>query len=155
MRTQNTHESAIDVWSRVQRMHARLSDRLSRELSRETGLSQADFEILCALIQEPDTPVRALALRCGLEWEKSRLSHQLRRMEQRGLVTRETCTEDGRSVIIHATPTGRSLADAARCHYIRAIQEYVADALTPDQLAELDAISDAILSKLGDAISHP
>ena len=48
-------------------MAERTDDRslgdLFAELSRETGLSQADFEILCALIQEPDTPVRALALR--------------------------------------------------------------------------------------------
>jgi len=148
MNTHEPHNAVAATWVRFQRMNARLADLLSREIARETGLSQADFEILCALIQQPDTPVRALALRCGLEWEKSRLSHQLRRMEQRGLVTRETCTEDGRSVIIRATPTGRTLAESARQHYDRAIQEYVAGILAPDHLATLDDISEAILTKL-------
>ena len=84
------------AWSSYQRMRARLSGQLNRELARKTGLSEADFEILAALTESPDQPVRALALRCGLEWEKSRLSHQLRRMEARGLVVREQCSEDNR-----------------------------------------------------------
>ena len=150
MNTEDSTDSVAAAWTRFQRMHARLADRLTREIANETGLSQADFEILCALIQQPDTPVRALALRCGLEWEKSRLSHQLRRMELRGLVTREVCEEDNRSVLIHVTPTGRSLAEAARHHYDRAIQTYVANALTADQIDSLDAISEAILTRLGD-----
>ncbi len=148
------HDSTDHVttaWTSFQRTNARLTERLNREIARETGLSQADFEILCAPIQHPDAaPIRAIALRCGLEWEKSRLSHQLRRMEQRGLVTRETCEEDNRSTVIRVTPTGRSLAEAARHHYERALQHYVADALTVAQLDALDGISTAILSKLGD-----
>jgi len=150
MKTQDTTDPVIAAWTRFQRMHARLTDRLNREIARETGLSQADFEILCALIQQPDTPVRAFALRCGLEWEKSRLSHQLRRMEQRGLITRETCEEDNRSILIRVTPTGRSLAEAARHYYDGALRSYVADALTNEQIDALNAISAAITTQLGD-----
>jgi DNA-binding MarR family transcriptional regulator len=150
MNTHDLNDPVIEAWTRLQRMHVRLTDRINREINRETGLSQADFEILCALIQQPDTPVRALALRCGLEWEKSRLSHQLRRMEQRGLVTRETCEEDGRSVIVRVTVTGRSLAEAARCRYVSALHEHFAGTLTADQVAALDEVSTTILEKLGD-----
>jgi DNA-binding MarR family transcriptional regulator len=150
MKTHDTTEPVTAAWTRFQRMHARLTDRLNREIARETGLSQADFEILCALIQQPDTPVRALALRCGIEWEKSRLSHQLRRMEQRNLVTREVCEEDNRSILIRVTPTGRSLAEAARHLYDRALTHYVADSLTADQIDALDEISASILTQLGD-----
>ena len=150
MTTHDITDPVTAAWTRFQRMHARLTDRLNREIARETGLSQADFEILCALIQQPDTPVRALALRCGIEWEKSRLSHQLRRMEQRNLVTREVCDEDNRSILIRVTPTGRSLAEAARHLYDRALTHYVADSLTADQIDALDEISESILAQLGD-----
>jgi DNA-binding MarR family transcriptional regulator len=150
MKTHDTTDPVSAAWTRFQRMHARLTDRLNREIARETGLSQADFEILCALIQQPDTPVRALALRCGIEWEKSRLSHQLRRMEQRGLVTREVCEEDNRSILIRITPAGRVLAEAARHLYDHALTQYVTDSLTPDQIDVLDEITESILTQLGD-----
>src|SRR5262245_953385 len=102
------------IWASYQRMRLRLSERLNRELAQATGLSEADFEILVALTETPDDSVRALALRCGLEWEKSRLSHQLRRMEQRGLLTREDCAEDNRGTIIRVTDEGRRLAEEAK-----------------------------------------
>ena len=148
MKTHDTTDPVSAAWTRFQRMHARLTDRLNREIARETGLSQADFEILCALIQQPDTPVRALALRCGIEWEKSRLSHQLRRMEQRNLVTREVCEEDNRSILIRVTPTGRALAEAAKHHYDHALEDSIGDVLTADQLNALAAIADTVLAQL-------
>jgi DNA-binding MarR family transcriptional regulator len=138
------------VWARYQRMRARLSERLNRELARETGLSEADFEILCALTGTADPSVRALALRCGLEWEKSRLSHQLRRMEQRGLVAREHCDEDNRGATIRVTDAGRRLAGEARVVHDRAVRRYVSDVLTAEQFAALGEIADAVLAGLGE-----
>lgn len=137
-----------DAWNSYQRMRTRLSERLNRELAHETGLSEADFEILVALIESPDETVRALALRCGLEWEKSRLSHQLRRMEQRGLVRREVCTEDNRSTIIRITDAGRRLAEDAKRQHEQAVRSIVCDSLTPAQLDALGCISEAILARL-------
>lgn len=137
-----------DIWNRYQRMRARLGERLNRELARETGLSEADFEILAHLTDVPGESTRAIALRCGLEWEKSRLSHQLRRMEQRGLVSREMCAEDNRSTVIRVTPEGRRLAGEARRVHDAAVQRYVSDALTPEQLDALGEIADAVLAGL-------
>jgi DNA-binding MarR family transcriptional regulator len=138
------------AWSSYQRMRVRLAERLNRELARDTGLSEADFEILVALIEAPDETVRALALRCGLEWEKSRLSHQLRRMEKRGLVRREVCTEDNRSTVIRVTETGRGLAEDAKRQHEQAVLAVVCDALTPEQLHALGCIADAVLARLDD-----
>lgn len=136
------------AWANYQRMRVRLAGRLSRELSRTTGLSEADYEILAALTETQDDSVRALALRCGLEWEKSRLSHQLRRMEERGLVVREDCAEDNRGSVVRVTELGRQRAAEARTQYEQAVQRYVTDVLTPEQLAALDDIAETILSRL-------
>ncbi|MCC6455782.1 MAG: MarR family transcriptional regulator [Caldilineaceae bacterium] len=141
-------DSQAAAWASYQRMRARLTGRLNREISQNSGLSEADFEILAALTESADEPVRALALRCGLEWEKSRLSHQLRRMEARGLVTREECTEDNRGSVIRVTDDGRKLAAEARAHYEQAVRRYVADALTPEQMAALGTIAETVLAQL-------
>src|SRR5260370_36653441 len=97
------------AWANYQRMRVRLTERINRELAQKAGLSEADFEILSALIESPNESVRALALRCGLEWEKSRLSHQLRRREERGLITRLECAEDNRGSVSRVTEAGHIL----------------------------------------------
>lgn len=147
MTRQLTVEQAA-TWARYQRMRARLAERLNRELARETGLSEADFEILVALTELPDDSARALALRCGLEWEKSRLSHQLRRMEQRGLVTRESCAEDNRGAVIRVTDAGRTRAEQARLVHEQAVRRYVCEALTDEQMEALGTITEAVLAHL-------
>ena len=136
------------AWASYQRMRARLSGRLNRELARKTGLSEADYEILVALIESPDESMRALALRCGLEWEKSRLSHQLRRMEQRGLTMRENCAEDKRGSVIRVTEAGRKLAEEAKAHHEQAVRRYVTDILSADQMEALGTIAETVLTAL-------
>ncbi len=131
-------------------MRTRLSGRLGRELVRETGLSEADYEILTAIIESPEGSVRSLALRCGLEWEKSRLSHQLRRMTERGLVVRDECAEDNRGFVVRASEAGRAAAEAARQHHEAAVRRYVADALSPEQFELLGEIADAVLREIDD-----
>jgi DNA-binding MarR family transcriptional regulator len=148
MKNHTLSDSQQSAWSNYQRMRVRLMGRLNRELSQNTGLSEADFEILMALTETPDESVRALALRCGLEWEKSRLSHQLKRMEERGLVMREECVEDNRGTVIRMTEAGRKLAADARVHYEQAVQRYVIDVLTPEQLDALSTIAETVLAQL-------
>ena len=142
------------AWASYQRMRVRLAGRINRELSRATGLSEADFEILVALTEAPDESVRALALRCGLEWEKSRLSHQLRRMEERGLVMRMDCAEDNRGSVVRITDAGRKIAADARQHYEQAVRRYVLDVLTPEQLAALGTIAETVLTQLEEPHAH-
>lgn len=131
-------------------MRARLSERVSRELARSTGLSEADYEILVALTDSPEQTMRARALRCRLEWEKSRLSHQVRRMEQRGLIRREDCPEDNRGAVVRVTDAGRTLAAQARLVSDAAVRRYVGDVLSAEQLAALGAIAETVLAHLDD-----
>src|SRR5690606_3637459 len=99
----------------------------------ETGLSDSDVEILLELVGTPDHTVRALSLRSAVNWEKSRLSHHLARMERRGLVRRETCEEDGRGAVIRLTPEGREAMTGACCARARAIRRHLLDRLTTEQ----------------------
>lgn len=135
-------------WSSYQRMRVRLAGRINRELSEKTGLSEADCEVLLALADSSQEAVRDLALRCGLEWEKSRLSHQLRRMEQRGLVERGTCVEDGRGSTVALTAQGRAAAAEGRRVQDEAVRRYVESVLTPEQYDQLGVVAETILAAI-------
>jgi DNA-binding MarR family transcriptional regulator len=130
-------------------MRTQLNGRINRELSHSTGLSEADFDILFFLSQSGEESVRSVALRCGLEWEKSRLSHQLRRMEQRGLIVKDA------GAMIKVTDKGREAIAAARACHEAAVARYFGDVLTPGQLAALAEISELVVSRLTQDKHHP
>ena len=136
------------AWQAYQRMRLQLNGRINRELSRSTGLSEADFDILFLLEQSQEGTMRSIALRCGLEWEKSRLSHQLRRMEQRGLITKNA------GAVIELTERGREQIAAARACHEAAVRRYFGDVLTAEQLAVLTTISDKVVSRLTQDRQH-
>src|SRR5437868_2102515 len=79
-------EDEQSAWRAYLGMKAQLDAQLGRDMQEEGGLSMADFSVLVTLSEHPQERIRILELARGLEWEKSRLSHQLTRMEQRGLL---------------------------------------------------------------------
>lgn len=148
MRITSCSEPQAIAWQNFQRMRIRLISRINGELTRETGLSEADFAILSELIHAENETVRAMALRGGLDWEKSRLSHQLRRMEERGLLRREPCVEDNRGSVIRITDEGQRVALDATARYAEIVRRNVFDLLTPEQLSALDNIALTLLTRL-------
>nr|WP_222132516.1 MarR family winged helix-turn-helix transcriptional regulator [Pseudonocardia sp. C8] len=132
-------------------MQSRLQAELHRRLQADSGLSLADFEVLVALTDRPDERARVLELATSLEWEKSRLSHHLARMQKRGLIGREECGEDGRGNVVVLTREGRAAIEAAAPAHVETVRELVFDALPDDDVAALARISAAVLARLGGA----
>jgi DNA-binding MarR family transcriptional regulator len=148
-------DAVVTVWSRLQLVYGHVSGQISRALYRETGLSEADASVLIALLETPDEQLHSFELRCGLAWEKSRLSHQLRRMEARGLIQRAACPTDSRSSVVSLTPEGRKLAQSARTVLGEALRQALEGSLTEDQLLQLDTITTTIVAHLESQRSHP
>ena len=82
------------VWRRYRRMVTLLEGRLARELTDATGLSMAEYTVLSNLAEAEERRFRVTELAEKMQWEQSRLSHQLRRMEERGLVSRKQAETD-------------------------------------------------------------
>ncbi|MBC3194948.1 winged helix-turn-helix transcriptional regulator [Pseudonocardia sp. C8] len=139
------------AWRSYLRMQSRLQAELHRRLQADSGLSLADFEVLVALTDRPDERARVLELATSLEWEKSRLSHHLARMQKRGLIGREECGEDGRGNVVVLTREGRAAIEAAAPAHVETVRELVFDALPDDDVAALARISAAVLARLGGA----
>ncbi len=136
------------AWRSFIRLHQKLSARLVRDLQAHSKLSGADFEILVALTDVPDGRLRFQDLARTVEWEQSRLSHQIARMTKRGLVAREECAEDGRGAFVAITPAGRTAIEAAAPHHVATVRRLVIDALGPDGLATFARLSSRILEQL-------
>jgi DNA-binding MarR family transcriptional regulator len=136
------------AWRRYLRMQSHLQRRLGQQLQRDSGLSVADFEVLVNLSEAPEGRLRAYELSAELQWEKSRLSHHLTRMQKRGLIDREDCVDDARGAFVVLTAEGRrTIEDAAPLHASEVRTRFI-DALSPDQLRALDEICGVVLAAL-------
>jgi DNA-binding MarR family transcriptional regulator len=136
------------TWRRFVAVQRRLPARLGQHLQRDSGLSSADYEILVNLSESPHGRMRAFEIGQATRWEKSRLSHHLTRMVQRGLVQRQVCAKDPRYADIVLTEAGREAFEQAAALHAAHVRRYFIDALTPDQLDSLDGICDAVLARL-------
>ncbi|GAT69493.1 winged helix-turn-helix transcriptional regulator [Planomonospora sp. ID91781] len=136
------------AWRAYLRMQARLSAELNRRLQAASGLSLADYDVLVHLTDALDGRLRPYELQRALEWEQSRLSHHLSRMQRRGLVERQECADDGRGAFVVLTATGRqAITDAAPGH-VQAVRDLFFDALGPDQVDVLRHLADRVLARL-------
>ena len=101
------------AWRAYLDMNAKLIARLNKEMQEQSGLSISDFSVLVALSEHVDGRMRVLELARALGWEKSRLSHQLTRMQQRDLIDRVNCSEDRRGAFVAITAAGGLIVVAA------------------------------------------
>lgn len=133
-------ERELRAWRALQFMHMRLNAELARQLAAETGLSYPDYLLLVALTDHPEGRLRLFELAHDVGWEKSRLSHQVARMVERGLVRKERCDVDRRGAYVVITPAGRKEIEAAAPGHVDAVRRLFIDRLSPSQL---DALGDA------------
>lgn len=143
-----SNQQQREAWRGFCQMAEVISGRIAQEITRSTGLSGPDFGILMQLGQASDGRRRQRDLQAFLEWDKTRLSHQLTRMSGRGLIERES--GDGNSVIICMTPEGRRQLAAAKPVHARGLQEYFLDHLSEDELAALVMITGKLRRALFD-----
>lgn len=141
-------EAEQRLWRRWLRVNALLPAILHRELQAESGLSLSDFEVLARLTDSQDGRVRVSDLARALQWEKSRVSHHVTRMERRGLVKREECADDGRGAFVVLSPGGLAAIDQAAPGHVRTVRRVVFDTLSQDDTEALAAVIDKVLARL-------
>lgn len=129
-------------------MHAQLMARLHRQLQSDSGLSLADFDVLVQLTDQPEPRMRVGELGQALQWEKSRLSHHVARMQRRGLVLREDCPDDARGAYVVLTEQGRTAIEQAAPTHVETVRKLVFDPLTADDVEALASIADRVLEQL-------
>ncbi|BBZ55521.1 hypothetical protein MPHO_25130 [Mycolicibacterium phocaicum] len=114
------------------RVQLRMNYEMNRQLQADSGLSLADYDVLVAL-SDNDAGMRVSDLAAQIGWERSRLSHQLRRMEERGLTERRPSVEDGRTSNVVLTANGRRAITEAAPGHVDLVRALFFDPL-PDNL---------------------
>ena len=139
------------AWRGLLQMTSQLNARVNRQLQDDYGLSLTDYEVLVVLSEAPAGGRRVFELADALAWEQSRVSHQLARMQRRGLVGREECPTDGRGAFAVLTEAGRAAIERAAPAHVEMVRQLVFDGLSRDQLEALTAVSSRVLDRLRDA----
>jgi DNA-binding MarR family transcriptional regulator len=131
-----------NTWMQAQRLLAR---ELDRRLQRDYGISKTEFSVLVTLHQAPGGSMRVGELAESLGWEKSRVAHQLTRMENRELVDRTGNEPGGRRTGVGLTAKGRSAAQDAILGHADNIRRYFFETLTPEQAAAIRVWSQRVV----------
>lgn len=129
-------------------MRAELTAHLARQLSRQCSLSEAEYAILVIVSEAPGNRIRSRELCRSLGWERSRLSHQISRMESRGTVDRAACESDARGFDVVLTRSGRRAIEAAAPIHLEAVRHCFIDLLSAEQLDTLGDIAEIVIGHL-------
>jgi DNA-binding MarR family transcriptional regulator len=125
-----------------------LQDRLDRELTHQTGISHAYYEILVALSETPQRAMRMSELADRCLSSRSRLSHAVSRLEERGWVRRQVCESDGRGQLAVLTDEGFAALEAAAPVHVSGVRTHLFDQLSPQQVENLRDIGETLLRHL-------
>jgi DNA-binding MarR family transcriptional regulator len=138
------------AWRTYLRMSSLLPAALNRQLQQDCGLTLPEYEVLVQLSETPGHRLRPFQICEALNWEQSRLSHQLTRMERRGLVSRQECAADGRGAFIELAPAGADAIGAAAPRHVATVRGLVFDRLSGAQRAAFEEACAAIVGALSE-----
>nr|NLD40375.1 MarR family transcriptional regulator [Actinomycetales bacterium] len=124
-----------------------VNEALDRDLVQTHGLSLNEYEVMVVLSEQPERRIRMSALAEEIVNSRSRLTHTIRRMERRGLVSREACADDGRGVNCILTDEGYAVLERAAPDHVDSVRRNIFDNITAAEARSLGAI----LGKLGES----
>lgn len=142
------NEDERAAWVRLVAVVELLPGVIDSQLRRDADLTHFEYFVLAMLSEAPERTLRMTTLAQNTNATLPRLSHVVRRLEDRGLVERFPCPEDGRATNARLTPTGWDAVVAAAPGHVDTVRRYVLDSLTPTQLEQLRHIADALLTRL-------
>lgn len=138
----------LDAWRAFSALLVTLSAELDAQMQRRADLSEFEYHVLAGLSEAPDRTMRISTLADFAHGSLSRLSHLIKRLEQRGWVRREQCKGDGRATNAILTDAGWAKVLEAAPHQLDIVRSLVVDALTPTQLRQLGEMSTRILARV-------
>lgn len=141
------------AWRAFHKIGTSLLPHLGRQVSNHSGISGAEYVVLVALSELSVPSVNLNRLATGLGWEISRMSHQVSRMDEAGLVRKTKNLEDSRCFDVSITAKGRKIAEAAIPLQSKEINHCFSEVLTQAQMKFLIEISEAISTHMRE--NHP
>jgi DNA-binding MarR family transcriptional regulator len=142
MATKPLSPQELRVWHAFMYMGEDVLGRVGRDIAQATGLSGSEYGVLTRLAVFGKGEMRQQALARVMAWDKSRLSHQLTRMQERALIERRRI--DGKTVLIVLTKLGREKLDAARPIHADSVRRNLLSRLTQEQTDTIVRVSNLL-----------
>ena len=136
------------AWRGYRQMRALLDLRVTRDLARDSRLSDADYDVLSNLSETHGHRLRLNDLSAQMLWSSSRLSHHITRMQKRGLVSREDDPADARGAVIVLTESGWSEIRRAAPLHVESVRRHFIDLLSRTQVEVLGDITETVVRHL-------
>lgn len=136
------------AWIKLQAVTEMLPGVLESQLRADSDLSHFEYLVLAMLSDAPEHTLRMSQLAHRTNATLPRLSHVVKRLEARGYVARTACANDRRANNAHLTNIGMKALVAAAPGHARQVRQAVIDALSDEQIEQLDAIMSAILERI-------
>jgi DNA-binding MarR family transcriptional regulator len=133
------------IWQSYRDVRRELQAAFHLQLSRQEGISAADYAVMVPLSDAPDGQLRTKDLGAALGWDRSRISHQVTRMVKRGLVARDLYEDDARGSIVRLTPAGRAAIEHAAPNHVALVRQLFFDPLSDDELDAMGVVLDRML----------
>lgn len=145
------------VWRLTRDFQQLLDLAIDRQLLEIASMSSADYAVLVCLSEGDSAGLRARELGSQLGWDRSRVSHQVRRMAARGLVSKETCEDDGRGTIVRITEQGEREIRAAAPQHVEKVRDLYIDQLSDEEISTLTDVFTRVVRRVGevDGITLP
>lgn len=141
-------DDEMRTWRRLVAVVELLPGVLDSQLRRDSGLTHFDYYALAMLSEAPDRTLRMTALAQRTNSTLPRLSHVVRRLEERGLLARVPCPEDARATNAQLTDAGWAAVVAAAPGHVETVRSHVLDVLTHEQVVQLGEMAQAVLARL-------
>ena len=141
-------DEELATWVRVAAVLELLPGVLDSQLRRDAGLTHFEYWVLAMLSEAPERTLRMSALALQTSATLPRLSHVVRRLEERGLLERAPCAEDARATNARLTTPGWKKVRETAPGHVANVRQHVVDALSREQLRQLRGITEALLGRL-------
>ena len=138
----------LAVWMKFSVVLVRLPQELDAQLQRDAGISWFEYLVLAGLSEAPDRTMRMSRLAVLANGSLSRLSHGVKRLENRGWVVRRPCPEDGRFTNATLTDDGWAKVVATAPGHVATVRRFFVETLEPGALEQLGEAVDGLLASL-------
>jgi DNA-binding MarR family transcriptional regulator len=135
------------TWRAFIAMQRTIHERLERQLQQDAGMPMSYYIILAMLSEAPDRTLRMSELATVSGTSQSQLSHAATRLEEAGWIVRRRCREDRRGYLATLTDAGFDVLEQTAPSHVESVRSVLFDALTPQQVEQLRAISEAVLAQ--------
>lgn len=144
------------LWRSILNAKRAVDRSIDLQLQESLDISTADFSVLVVLSEAENNVVRMRTLCESLDWDRSRMSHQITRMERRGLVTKERCACDNRGIDVTLTEHGRNVIEKAAPNHVKLVRHVLFDVLGENiDYQRILAVLDRITETADATVTNP